>query len=156
MFRHLLVPTDGSNLSTRTVEQAVVFAKGSGARLTFLHVQPGAVGPGNVALYGSGGVINPSWYDSIAQANQAYATHVLEEARLQAEAAGVLSSGETVVGTGIAETIIDTALRSGADLIVMASHGHRGLAGVLLGSETQRVLTHSTIPVLVYRFAEAP
>lgn len=154
MFRHLLVPTDGSTLSEQTVERAVSFAREGGARITFVYVQPEMFGPGNVALYGDGVVINPGWNEEIVRSNKVFAAHVLEEARAKAEAAGVPCTGETLVSSLIYEAIVSTATRNGCDLIFMASHGRRGLAGFLLGSETQRVLTHSTIPVLVYRSAE--
>ncbi|MEI6829586.1 MAG: universal stress protein [Synechococcaceae cyanobacterium ELA445] len=156
MFRHLLVPTDGSTLSEQTVDRAVSFAREGGARITFLYVQPEVFGPGNVALYGDGVVINPGWNEEIVRSNKVFAAHVLEEARAKAEAVGVPCTGETLVSSVIYEAIIDTATGNGCDLIFMASHGHRGLAAFLLGSETQRVLTHSTIPVLVYRSSEGP
>lgn len=88
MFRHLLVPTDGSTLSEQTVDRAVSFAREGGARITFLYVQPEVFGPGNVALYGDGVVINPGWNEEIVRSNKVFAAHVLEEARAKAEAGG--------------------------------------------------------------------
>ncbi|MCP9848612.1 universal stress protein [Cyanobium sp. Morenito 9A2] len=156
MFRHLLVPTDGSSLSRETIAKAVAFASENSARLTFLHVQPEVFGPSNVSLFGDGMVVNPGWSEELLRANQAYASQVLQQAEALATAAGVRSEGITVVGSVIYEAILDEAKRHGCDLIFMASHGRRGLAGFLLGSETQRVLTHSSLPVLVYRTPEGP
>ncbi|MCP9915590.1 universal stress protein [Cyanobium sp. ATX 6F1] len=155
MFRHLLVPTDGSNLSQQTIERAVNFAREGSSRLTFLYVQPELFGPDNLAFFGDALVVNPGWNEEMARSNVAYAQHVLHQAQEQATAAGVSSEGVTLVSSVIYEAIIDTAKRHSCDLIFMASHGRRGLAGFLLGSETQRVLTHGTLPVLVYRAPEA-
>lgn len=151
MFRHLLVPTDGSTLSQQTVERAVSFARDCSARITFLHVQPEMFGPDNLAFFGDAMVVNPGWNEEIARSNVAFAHQVLQQAKELAAAAGVSHEGVTLVNSVIHEAIIDTAKRHGCDLIFMASHGRRGLANFLLGSETQRVLTHGTIPVLVDR-----
>jgi nucleotide-binding universal stress UspA family protein len=151
MFRHLLVPTDGSSISQQTVERAVSFAREGAARITFLHVQPELFGPDNLAFFGDAMVVNPGWNEEIARSNVAYAHHVLNQAQELATAAAVSSEGVTVLSSAIYEAILDTAKSHGCDLIFMASHGRRGLAGFLLGSETQRVLTHGSIPVLVYR-----
>ncbi|NDC15085.1 MAG: universal stress protein [Synechococcaceae bacterium WB9_2_170] len=142
MFQHLLVPTDGSTMSDGTVKRAVRFAKEAGAQITFFYAQESFYGRTDVA---------PSLNESFAKANADYANAILEEARRQAEEAGVACSTSTSVHPVIYEAIIEAATANHCDLIFMASHGRRGLAGLLLGSETQRVLTHSEIPVLIYR-----
>jgi len=151
MFQHLLVPTDGSTMSEGTVKRAVRFAKEAGAQVTFFYAQESFYGRTDVALFGEGIAIDPSLNESFAKANADYANAILEEARRQAEEAGVACSTSTSVHPVIYEAIIEAATANHCDLIFMASHGRRGLAGLLLGSETQRVLTHSEIPVLIYR-----
>jgi nucleotide-binding universal stress UspA family protein len=150
MFRHLLVPTDGSDPSQTAVDAAVAFAREAGARVTFFHAQDSFFGRPDVALYGEGLVLDPALSEEFSKANREFAQTLLDEAKAKAAAAGVECSGDTVVNPLIHEAIIDAATRHGCDAIVMASHGRRGLAGLLLGSETQRVLTHAGIPVLVW------
>lgn len=147
MFKNILVPTDGSELSDSTVTRAVNFAKEAGARITFFYAQPDFPMP----IYGEGALIDPTTPEQFSRAAAAEAEAILSRARSNAEAAGVESSGDTHVSEVPYEAIIEAAERNGCDLIFMASHGRRGLSGLLLGSETQKVLTHSKIPVLVYR-----
>ena len=147
MFKHILVPTDGSELSESTVERAISFAKDAGARITFFYAQPDFPMP----IYGEGALIDPTTPEQFSRAAQAEAERILAKAKESAAAAEVVSSSDTVVSEVPYEAIIESAERNGCDLIFMASHGRRGLSGFLLGSETQKVLTHSKIPVLVYR-----
>lgn len=147
MFRHLLVPTDGSDLSKTAIEQAVRFASEIGARITFFIAKPDYP----MAMYGEGALIDPVSPDKYAQAAQRQAEDILAQAQAASAAAGVHSERAAVTSDAPYQAIIDTAIERGCDLIFMASHGRRGLAGLLLGSETQKVLTHSSIPVLVYR-----
>ena len=149
MVRHLLVPIDGSELSEAAVRAAVALAKQSGARLTFFHVQPSYYGRVDVAIYGEGLVLDPALSEQFSQANARFAATILEKALDQAKAEGVEASSDTCVSPLVHEAILEAAQRLGCDLIAMASHGRRGLAGLLLGSETQRVLTHARLPVLV-------
>ncbi len=151
MFRHLLVPTDGSDLSDGTIRRAVSFAREAGASITFLHVLANLSLPPQGSLYGDPVLLDPAVVEHFSQAERAYADELLGRARALAEEAGVPC--DTAVGDHpvVYEAIIDAATRHGCDLIFMASHGRRGLAGLLLGSETQRVLTHSELPVLVFR-----
>jgi nucleotide-binding universal stress UspA family protein len=151
MFRHLLVPTDGSDLSDGTIRRAVSFAREAGATITFLHVLANLAMPSQGSLYGDPVLLDPAVVEHFIQAERAYADELLERARALAEEAGVPC--DTAVGEHpvVYEAIIGAATRHGCDLIFMASHGRRGLAGLLLGSETQRVLTHSELPVLVFR-----
>jgi nucleotide-binding universal stress UspA family protein len=137
MYRHLLVPTDGSELSQQAVDAAIAMARESGAAITFFHVQPSFYGRPDVALYGEGLVLDPLLSEQFSKANA------------EAQQHGVLASGETCVNPVIYEAILDAAAQHHCDLILMASHGRRGLAGLVLGSETQRVLTHAALPVLV-------
>lgn len=147
MFKNILVPTDGSELSESTVERAISFAKDAGARITFFYAQPDFPMP----IYGEGALIDPTTPEQFSRAAQAEAERILAKAKESAAAAEVVSSSDTVVSEVPYEAIIESAERNGCDLIFMASHGRRGLSGFLLGSETQKVLTHSKIPVLVYR-----
>jgi nucleotide-binding universal stress UspA family protein len=147
MFKHILVPTDGSPLSSGTVARAVSFAKDAGARITFFYAQPDFPMP----IYGEGALIDPTTPEQFGKAAAEEAKRILDEAKSAADAAGVGADTDTVVNEVPYEAVIDAAERHGCDLIFMASHGRRGIAGLLLGSETQKVLTHSKIPVLVYR-----
>lgn len=147
MFQHLLVPTDGSELSQATVEKAVKFASEVGARITFYYAQPDFPMP----IYGEGALIDPTTPEQFAQSSAAEAKSILEKANAAAQALGVTATTETVVSEVPYEGIIEAAERHACDLIFMASHGRKGLAGLLLGSEAQKVLSHSKIPVLIYR-----
>lgn len=147
MFKNILVPTDGSELSDSTVARAISFAKDAGARITFFYAQPDFPMP----IYGEGALIDPTTPEQFSRAAAAEAETILSRARSSAETAEVESSSDTLVSEVPYEAIIEAAERNGCDLIFMASHGRRGLSGLLLGSETQKVLTHSKIPVLVYR-----
>lgn len=147
MFTHILVPTDGSDLSQATVVRAVKFAKETGARLTFFYAEP--VVPG---VYAGLGVISDPQAQRTAQERLDSATHdILRSAEQVAQAAGVACECLARRGERPYALIIEAAQTQACDLIFMASHGRRGLDALLLGSETQKVLTHSKIPVLVYR-----
>ncbi len=147
MFKHILVPTDGSEFSTKTVEKSVVFAKEAGARVTFYFAKPDYP----IALYGEGALLDPTTPEKFSEMADKQADQILQACEKLAKDAGVASSKLSTVNNVPYEGIIDAANASGCDLIFMASHGRRGLSALLLGSETSRVLTHSTIPVLVYR-----
>jgi len=147
VFRHLLVPTDGSELSDQAVRSAVSFAKEVGARITFFFATPDA----EASIYGEAALLRALdqalWERAIGERAQ----EILTRARSTAQAAGVACEGACVVADEPYEAIIAAAQHHGCDLILMASHGRRGVKGLLLGSQTQKVLTHSKIPVLVYR-----
>ncbi|HRQ58026.1 MAG TPA: universal stress protein [Azoarcus taiwanensis] len=147
MFKHLLVPTDGSELSQATVKRAVSFAKETSARVTFFYAQPDFPMP----IYGEGALIDPTTPEQFAKSAKEEADRILEAAKKVADDAGVTADSDTVVNEVPYEAVIDAADRHGCDLIFMASHGRRGISALLLGSETQKVLTHSKIPVLIYR-----
>ena len=147
MFKHILVPTDGSDLSQETVRRAVSFAKEAGARVTAFYAKPEYP----VTYYGEGALIDPTTPEKFAELADAQAQQVLGFVEQTCAAAGV-ECGKLALTSDIPyEAIIQAAEQSGCDLIFMASHGRRGISGLLLGSETNKVLTHSKIPVLVYR-----
>ena len=145
MFKHILIPTDGTDLSRKAVIYGAQLAKSVGARITAISVsEPYHVASMDAVLVAE----TPEEHD--AQTAR-IAERALEQVRMAAEAASV--AVETVRETHDQpyRAIIECALARKCDLIVMASHGRRGVAALLVGSETAKVLTHSTIPVLVYR-----
>jgi len=145
MFDHFLVPIDGSKLSDKAVTHAVALAKTTKARITLLHVVPDY--PTQVYAEGmSVGLATRRDYNKV----------VKEEAvKLLDRTAGKVKGVDVAVMQSMSnapwEAILAAAKKVKADTIVMASHGRRGLASLLLGSETTKVLTHSKIPVLVVR-----
>jgi len=147
MFKKILVPTDGSDLSGKAVAGAIALAKLHGASLVAMNVQPPFRVP-PIAEMPSAQFFSEDKYEETIRA---YAAEILADVETQAKAAGVACEVTTAVYDQPYQAIIDMAERKGCDLIFMASHGRRGVAGLLLGSETQKVLTHSTIPVLVFR-----
>ena len=147
MFKNILVPTDGSDLATNAVEQAIHFAKETGAKITAMTVtEPFPPHLGSVAS-------NQLEYAPIEYIKhaEAYADTVLGAVSAAANSAGVACEVLHVEHGQIYQAIIDAADARKCDLIVMASHGRRGVSAIVLGSETVKVLTHSKIPVLVYR-----
>jgi nucleotide-binding universal stress UspA family protein len=147
MFKHIFVPTDGSDLSRATVKRAVIFAREAGARVTAFFAKPEYP----IAYFGEGALIDPTTPEKFAElADQQAREYLGEVVKLCAEA-GVPCATTSATSDVPYEAIIEAAEKSGCDLIFMASHGRRGISGFLLGSETNKVLTHSSIPVLVYR-----
>jgi len=147
MFKHILVPTDGSTLSTDAVNKVIDFARETNAKITFFYARPGYP----VAFYGEGALIDPITPEKFAEMAQKQTDEVLSPALALATQAGVACASVSSDSEAPYQAIIEAAINNGCDLIFMASHGRRGLSGLLLGSETQKVLTHSKIPVLVYR-----
>lgn len=145
MFTHILIATDGSELAGKAVAQGLDIAKGLGAKVTAINVtEPWvAVAPGEVAM-----AFPIKDYDESVAAN---AAEILSAVADEAEKRGVPCSIRHIRDQFPAEGIIEAASKYGCDLIVMASHGRRGLMRFLLGSQAIKVLTHSTIPVLVCR-----
>jgi nucleotide-binding universal stress UspA family protein len=147
MYAHLLVATDGSTLSQKAEQHAIALAKMSGADLIALTVVP--TYPQN---YYEGSL--PVSSDAVARTEAEWekaAQAIVDTVKEMALANGVTTQALTVRSDEVAETVIAMAQQHQVDLIVMASHGHKGLKRILLGSETQHVLTHSHIPVLVLR-----
>lgn len=147
MFRHILVPTDGSELSRATALRAVSFAKEAGARITIFYAKPEYP----IAYFGEGALIDPTTPEKFAELADQQAAEYVGEVEQACRDAGVEFGTATAVSDIPYEAIIAAAEQAGCDLIFMASHGRRGISGLLLGSETNKVLTHSKIPVLVYR-----
>ena len=149
MYKHILVPTDGSVLSDKAVAAAIQLAQLLGARITAFHaVEPYPL-QGAYAAEASG--VAELQREIFAERSEEYAKRVLDAVRAAATAANVPCATDYATSRSASQAIIGKALKENCDLIIMASHGRRGLEGFLLGSETQKVLTHSSIPVLVYR-----
>ncbi|MBJ7576078.1 universal stress protein [Luteimonas sp. MC1828] len=145
MYKRILIPTDGSELSLAAIEQGLAFAKGIGASVTFLTVtEPFQI----FAISGAQLVDSRATY---AESAKEEGTRRLREAETRASALGVPCRTRLVENDAPYRAIIEAASDDGCDLIAMASHGRRGIGALMLGSETLKVLTYSTIPVLVYR-----
>ena len=147
MFKHILVPTDGSLLSQETVARAASFARDAGARVTLFYARPEP----SAAYEGLGAISSSHLTPEIHARLDEAAQEILEDAEKTMREAGVACQRLVLVGHKAAQLIIQAAESNECDLIFMASHGRRGVSALLLGSETQKVLTHSKIPVLVYR-----
>lgn len=144
MFKHVLLPTDGGELSMKAVKHGMALAKQVGAKVTALIVRR------PLREFVAEGVTIP--VPETAQRDYAQQMDkLLNAARAEAKTAGVDCDAIQVVEDEPWRGIIDTAKSRNCDLIVMSSHGRRGVSAFLLGSETQKVLTHTTVPVLVYR-----
>jgi nucleotide-binding universal stress UspA family protein len=146
MYRKILLPTNGSALCESAVKKGIEFARFAGARVVGFHAIPATsyliyteAGPSDV-------LAEQFERDAMARGEQ-----LVEAVRTQAQAAGLECDTLLMTNDHPWEAIIEAANTKGCDLIFMASHGRRGLSALLLGSETARVLTHTTIPVLVYR-----
>jgi nucleotide-binding universal stress UspA family protein len=148
MYKHLLVPIDGSPLSMKAARRAVGLAQTLGARLLALHVIAPFVPPyTGDAVYLVDLVTEKDYLEGMRR----YAAKLLGKVESLAAKASVPCTAESAVFPTPWEGIIKTASKRKCDLIVMSSHGRGGLAGIVLGSQAQRVLTHSKIPVLVCR-----
>jgi len=143
MYTHLLVPIDASSLGNRLVDQALDYAKHTGAQVCFMHAQVDFAATGDGALLHS---VAPDAFSHLAAGN---AHALLAKAEAAAKASGVVCSTCCVVSDRPSQAILDTAASKQCDLIFMASHGRRGLASAWRGSMTQKVLQQTTLPVLV-------
>ena len=138
MYTHILIPTDGSELAGKAVQHGIALAKLIGAKVTMLTVLPPPM------------ITTDREMIEIRKASmQKHAEEIL--GAIAKQAAGAACEMIQVEHVDPYQAIIDTADLKGCDLIVMASHGRRGIAAIVLGSETVKVLTHCKIPVLVYR-----
>lgn len=147
MYKRILVATDGSDLSRAAVHSAIELAAAVGAELVALYVVPRYP----VSYFEGGLAIS---MDDIARTEKQWSDKgqaVVDAVQQSAQAAGVTARAVVAQSDLVAESIMATANKHSCDLVVMASHGRKGIQRVLLGSETQHVLTHSTIPVLVLR-----
>lgn len=149
MFKHILLPTDGSKLSGKAAKQAIQLAKSVGAKLTVINITPRfAVS----AIEEGGGMPVPAIIKRRFDEEAAgVSKKLIDKVKADAGAAGVACNGVIVSSHNPYDAIIKHARKAGCDLILMASHGRKGLSALLLGSETTKVLTHSAIPVLVVR-----
>jgi nucleotide-binding universal stress UspA family protein len=149
MFTRILFPTDGSALSRRAAKVAIQVAKKHGARLTALHViTPYVPVVFPDGMYVPADILSPEVYEKAAAKE---AGKMLSAVETLAHAAHVKLDKTTVVSDRPWEAIVSAARKNKCDLVVMASHGRKGFEGLLIGSETTRVLTHSKVPVLVCR-----
>ncbi len=148
MYTHILLPTDGSKLSTKAVKEGIRLAKSLGARVTAINVVP------EYQMMMDEGFVAPkamSLKKRFDEETHKRGQEILSEVKAEAASADVACDCVAVTGATPYEAIIKHAKKAKCDLIAMASHGRKGLSSLLLGSETSKVLTHSTLPVLVIR-----
>ena len=147
MFKHILIPTDGSSVSTKAVKAGIALAKEHGAKVTGYH----AVEPLPTRLYGEGYVADKGMIAEFERRNREAAKKRIAALAREAQKVGV--PFEPVVETVRTpyEGIVDAARKRKCDLILMASHGNRGFTRLMLGSVTDKVIQLSKLPVLVYR-----
>jgi nucleotide-binding universal stress UspA family protein len=146
MFKHFLLPTDGSQMCGAAIQKSIQFAKETQAKVTGVHVLPEfhSLLTYELAMPEA----TKEEFDKDSQAQAAKFLAVIESA---AKEAGVACDTAYVTSDHPYEAILKMAEDKGCDLIAMASHGRKGVRGFLLGSETQKVLAHSQVPVLVFR-----
>ena len=147
MYKNLLVPVDESKLSVKAVDQGIELAQWLNAGVVFLHVSPAYQPP----IVMEGMIIDFPSEANYRKAVTKQAGLLLDKAQKKALAAEVSCKTAHIIDDSIWESIISCAKKYKCDAIVMASHGRRGISAVLLGSETQKVLTHSKLPVMVVR-----
>ncbi len=145
MYKHILVPTDGSPLAAKAVQAAITFAAEVGARVT------GYYAIEDMNMHHAGAHLTKDLIAEFEKRSNEAAEKYAAEPAAAAKAAGVAYDWKISKITQPHEGIIEAARDVGCDIIFMASHGHRGLTGLIVGSVTQKVLSHSTIPVLVFR-----
>jgi nucleotide-binding universal stress UspA family protein len=144
MFKRILVPTDGSDITTKAVNTAIGLARAGGGQLMTISVK-------EPFPYSAISEMQPVPPQEFYDAQERIAAERVKAVVAAAQAAGMTCQGHTVEALHPWEAILDHAKAQQCDLIVMASHGRRGVAALLLGSETQRVLIHSTLPVLIVK-----
>ena len=147
MFQHILLPTDGSQLSRDTAERAVAFAKAANVKITALYAKPA----GQASAERVGDLVEPAVLGRLVSGSDEKSKEYLGFIKNLCKNAGVECTTLAVVSDTPWEAIVNVAEGNDCDLIFMSKHGRGGLSSLLLGSETCRVLTHSSIPVLVYR-----
>ncbi|MGZ4897812.1 MAG: universal stress protein, partial [Candidatus Angelobacter sp.] len=145
MYKNILIPTDGSDLADKAVPSGIALAKELKAKITVLTVAT----PFRIFTFNTQAVEDTA--ESYRKRIQEHTAKTLEKVANAAKAAGVACETVQVEHEHPYQAIIDTAKSRGCDLIMMASHGRRGISAIVLGSETIKVLTHSKIPVLVHR-----
>jgi nucleotide-binding universal stress UspA family protein len=147
MFKHILIPTDGSPVAAKAIQAGVALAKEMGASVTGYY----AIEPPPTHIYGEGYLADRKLVDELARRSRDIAQRSVDEVSDAAKAAGVPCDTVVDKATLPYKGIVQAAEEKKCDAVFMASHGHRGITGLLLGSVTQQVLTHSKIPVLVFR-----
>ena len=147
MFKHILIPTDGSGVASKAVRAGVSLAAEMGAKVTGFCAEE----PRHLHLHVNGYKLEKELVVELDRRSHEAAERSVAEVASAAKAAGVTFEPLVVKSLSPYEAIIKAAQEKGCDAIFMASHGHRGFTGLLLGSVTQQVLTHSKIPVLVFR-----
>ena len=147
MYKNLLVATDGSKLSLKAVAHALGLAQAVGAKVTAFYAAPDYPMP----AYADGVVYEPVSRKEYSKLAAQDADKILNDVAAKAKAANVECKTTYSIAAAPWEAIIDAAKKNKCDAIVMASHGRRGISAVLLGSETQKVLTHGKLPVIVVR-----
>ncbi|CAN7280765.1 universal stress protein [Polaromonas sp. LjRoot131] len=147
MYKRILVATDGSTLSKKAVKEAIGLAASLEAALVVLNVVPRYP----MSYFEGGATVSPQEVGRIEKDWADRGQAIADAVQKSAEAAGVKAKALITKSDLVANSILAAAKKNKCDLIVMASHGRKGISRILLGSETQQVLTHSTIPVLVLR-----
>lgn len=147
MYKHILIPTDGSELSQKAIDAGVEFAREARAKVTAFTAVPEYPIPSEVEMMAKR-AISLEQYERQAKRQAEDALHKVAE---RARAAGIDYDADYALSNEPYDAIIRAAEKHGCDLIFMASHGRRGISALIHGSQTQGVLTHSTIPTLVYR-----
>lgn len=142
-YRHLAVPVDGSPLARSTVEKALAFARGAGARVTFIHVHS------DYAASGEGALLHSMSPRAFAEAAAGNARGIVAKAEAAARAAGVPSDAVIVISDKPHDAILDAAGRQNCDLIFIASRGQRGIQRVFNASVVQKLLQRTTLPMLI-------
>jgi nucleotide-binding universal stress UspA family protein len=148
MYKRILLPTDGSKLSAKAIKQGLQFAKSLGAKVTAINITS------EYRTLMDEGFVAPSattFKKRFEEESTKRSKTLLEDVKTDAQAAGVECNCVSVISNVPYDAIIKHAKKAKCDLIMMASHGRKGLSSILLGSETAKVLTHSSIPVLVVR-----
>lgn len=150
MYKHILAPTDGSEVASKGMEEGLSLAKALGARVTIINVSERyPVYPDGLGLATPG--LSGTMLADLMASQEETAKAILEAAKQAADRIGVTAETLHVSDTPPAEAILEAAKARNCDLIVMASHGRRGLGRLVLGSKTAEVVVQSPIPVLVVR-----
>jgi nucleotide-binding universal stress UspA family protein len=147
MFKHILIPTDGSRTAAKAIKAGMQIAKEMGAKVTGFYAQE----PLPLHVHGEGYVLDKELAAEFESRSAEYAKRCVDEVADAAKAAGVPFEGVIAKSQSPHKAIVDAAKKHKCDAIFIASHGHKGLTGLVLGSVTQKVLVNSDIPVLVFR-----
>ena len=147
MYKNILVATDGTRLSGKAITHAIALAKALGAGLTGFYASPDYPLP----VYAEGAIVEPMSRREYAALCKDEADRILGAVAAKAKSARVAFDAVHTINSTPWRAILAAARKHRCDVVVMASHGRRGVSAMLLGSETQKVLTHSKIPVIVVR-----